>query len=125
MATRCKQFCCLLHTSFPKFDPCISREKKTKKKTKKTVDVSPKHTCLAKALQNCETIEVLHCIFCRLCFCTSDQTYPLLRAYTAKKSCTRSSNKSKKISNIEQRIINVNNISSQRVFKVRKIRLLS
>ena len=43
------------YEQFAKFDPCISQGKK---------HVLPKNTCLAKALQNCETILLfLYCVF--------------------------------------------------------------
>ena len=58
-------------TSLRKFYACFNREKK------KPNDVLPKHTCLAKALQSCETILFLHYI---LCIWTSDQSHPVLRA---------------------------------------------
>jgi len=75
MATRLKQFCCILRTSLPKFDPCISQEK--------PFDVLLKHTCLAKALQNCEKILFMHCIF--VGYVSGQATYCVESLHTEKK----------------------------------------
>ena len=106
MTTSCEQFRCLLHTSFPKFAPCISREK-TLSMFRRSTLVSQRRCKIVRRLYSC-TVIFFGYVSGQAHSNQTCLTYPVLRAYTPKKSCKRRSNKSKKISNFEQRIINVN-----------------